>query len=179
MKTSLLFLTLVLATPTAYAQQTLPPLLPEPTNLEEFSARSGIVIEREFTRIGEFANLRVDVVKVTDLMAKVTAQGVRISGATGPDPSRDAAFVDADEIDMFIRAIRLMKTVAFSTTPDSFTDVAYRTRGGIAIGAFYANKRWNPYLRLDRYDPRTSVNIDQNEFESLRDLLTQAKERIK
>ncbi|MFL6374586.1 MAG: hypothetical protein ACJ73D_07980 [Pyrinomonadaceae bacterium] len=72
-----------------------------------------------------------------------------------------------------------MKTAAFSTTPDNFTDITYHTRGGLAIGAVYAAKKWNPYLRLDRYDPRTSLNIDQNEVETLRDLISQARERIK
>jgi hypothetical protein len=181
MKTLFVVLTIVLAVSSAHAQtQALAAPVLDLTNLEDFSSRSGTLIQREFTRVGEFSSpFRVDVVKVTDLMDKRSVQGVRISANVGAGSTRDSAFIDADEIDSLIRSIALMKSSAFSTTPDNFTDLAYRTRGGLALGALYANKRWNIYLRLDRFDPKSSVNIDQNDLETLRDLLTQAKERIK
>jgi len=180
MKTIFLLLGIAIAAASVHAQAVPLPLPAELTNLEEFSSRSGTLIQREFTRVGEFSSpFRVDVVRVTDLIAKTSIQGIRISANVGAGASREAAFLDADEIDTFIRAIVLMKSAGFSTTPDNFTDLAYRTRGGLALGAFYANKRWNIYIRTDRYDPKTSVNIDQNEIESLRDLLSQAKERIR
>ncbi|MFL6374585.1 MAG: hypothetical protein ACJ73D_07975 [Pyrinomonadaceae bacterium] len=73
----------------AASAQTSPPPLPELTNLEEFSSRSGTLIQREFTRIGDVAGLRVDVVKVTDLIGRVSAKGVRISANLGPTGRRD------------------------------------------------------------------------------------------
>jgi hypothetical protein len=179
MRAFFLCLALAIGATSASAQNVVPPL-PELTNLEEFSSRSGTLIQREFTRVGEFASpFRVDVVKVTDLMAKNSLFGVRISGNVGTGAVRDIAFLDADEIDHLIRAIDLLKSSAFSTTPDNFTDLVYRTRGGIAIGALYANKKWNAYLRLDRYDPQTSISIDQNDIETLRSLLLKARESIR
>jgi len=169
---------LVFASSLAHSQA-LPPPIPELTNVEEFSSRSGTLIQREFTRIGEFTGVRVDVVKVSDLIGKTSIQGVRISANAGASAARDTVFLDADELDTFLKATALMKAAAFSTTPDSFTDVTYRSRGGITIGAVYANKRWNPYLRLDRFDQKTSLSVDQSEIESLRDLIAHVKERMK
>ena len=179
MKTLVLAVTFAVAAVSANGQVPGIPL-PELTNLEEFSSRSGTLIQREFTRVGEFSNpYRVDVVKVTDLVSKQSIQGVRISANVGAGAARESAFLDSEELSNLISAIVLMKASISTTVPDTFTDLAFRSRGGIEVGAFYANRRWNIYVRIDRFDPKTSVNLDQNELDSLRDLLTQAKERIK
>ena len=178
MRSLLLSSMMLVATGLLHAQA-LPTPIPELTNVEEFSSRSGTLIQREFTRVGDFSGVRVDVVRVSDLIGKTSVQGVRISANVGANAGRDTVFLDADELDTFLKATALMRTAAFSTTPDSFTDVTYRTRGGITIGAVYANTRWNPYMRLDRFDAKSALNVDQNEIESLRDLIAQAKERIK
>ena len=116
--------------------------------------------------------------KITDLVAKTSLYGVRISGNVAQGSPRDAAFLDADEVDGFVRMIDRMRATAFATTPDNYTDLAYRTRGGISLGAVYANRRWTAALRLDRFDPRTAINLDANDIDSLRSLLVKAKESI-
>jgi len=176
MKTLFLSLALLFGASSAYAQAVQTPL-PDLTNLEEFSSHSGTLIQREMTRIGDFAGLRVDVVKATDLIAKTSIYGARVSRSVPQGPTRDAVFLDADEIDALMRAIEVLKASAFSTTPDNFTDLVYRTRGGFAIGAVYADRKWIGYLRLDRFDPRTSVTIEASDIESLHGLLAQVKER--
>lgn len=178
MKSLFLTFAIVIAGSAAQAQAVLPPL-PEITNLEDFSLRSGTLIQREFTRVGEFATpFRVDVVKVTDVLGKNSLYGVRISGNVAQGAPRDAAFLDADEVDGFVKVIDLMKAIAFSTTPDNFTDLAYRTRGGLSIGAIYANRRWSAAMRLDRFDPKTAISLDATDFETLRALLVKAKESL-
>ncbi|HEY2846782.1 MAG TPA: hypothetical protein VGI80_03130, partial [Pyrinomonadaceae bacterium] len=162
-----LFLFLSFALLTSYASAQIAPLpVPEMTNIEELSSRSGALVQREFSRVGEFATLRVDIVKVTDLsLTKASIFGVRISGNVAQGASRDSAFIDANEIDEFVKMIDLMRTTAFSTTPDNFTDLVYRSRGGISLGAIYANKRWSAAVRLDRFDPKTAVNVDATDID--------------
>jgi hypothetical protein len=57
-------------------------------------------------------------------------------------------------------------------------DLAYRTRGGLSIGAIYANRRWAAALRLDRFDPKTAISLDATDLENLRVLLVKAKESL-
>ena len=178
MKSFVLCLTLAFAASCANAQS-LPQPLPLTTDLEDFASRYGVVIQREFTRIGDFANLRVDVVKESDLLAKNSMHGVRISGNVGQGATRETAFIDADEMDGLLKAIDVLRTSAFSTTPENFTDIVYRTRGGLAIGAVYANRRWTAYLTLDRSDPRTSIGVEASDIDSLRGLLAKARDGMK
>jgi hypothetical protein len=175
-------LLLALAIATANAQTAPGPVpLKDQSSIEDFSASAGTVIQRELTRLGDVAGLQVDLVKASDLINKASFYGVRLSrnAPTGALREENTAFVDAEEIDRLTKAIDLIKTSAFTTAPDNFTDLAYRTRGGFAIGALYANRKWSAFLRLDRYEPKTAVYLDESQLDTLRAYLVKAKESIR
>ena len=174
-----LLLAIILSAISVAHSQVIPPVIDE-TNLEQFSSRPGTVIQRELTRLGDVGGLRVDLVKASDLMEKSSMTGIRIS-RFAPNGSREenTVFIDADEVGPLLHAIDVIKATAFATTPENFTDLVYRTRGGMALGALYANRRWIGFLRMDRFDPRNAMSIEESDFESLKTLLTKAREVIR
>jgi len=177
---AILFCAVLLLAATAMRSQVIPTPLVDETNLEQFTSRTGTVIQRELTRLGDVAGLRVDLVRASDLLEKSSMTGVRLSRFI-PTGSREenTVFIDADEVGPLMRAIDVMKGTAFASSPDNFTDLVYRTRGGFTLGALYANRRWTGFIRLDRFDPRTALYLEESDFETLKTLLAKAREATK
>jgi hypothetical protein len=152
----------------------------ELSNIEKFSAKSGTLIEKKFIDIGSVKSVKVRVLRLTDLVSNARVSGVRMeyehSGRLGSDTK--IAFLDPDEVDGLVKSIDVLKTKVFVSSPDSYTEVEFNSRGGFEAGGFFGKGKWSTFLRLERFDRDSFVFLSPEDFDVLRDLLQQAKAKF-
>jgi vacuolar-type H+-ATPase subunit D/Vma8 len=111
----------------------------EQSKLEAFSLRSGSLIEKQFTDVGEVKEVKVQVYILTDLISGVKISGLRLSKVVSDRYSSDSktAALDLDEIDGLIKSINALKTKVFPSVRTSYTEIVYKSRGGFMAGAYF------------------------------------------
>lgn len=153
----------------------------EQSKLEAFSARSGTVIERQFIDIGDVRGVKIQVYKVMDLVSKTNISGLRFEYTVRSSYSTDdkIAVLDSDEVDGLIKTIDMLKATVFPSTRDSYTEVEYRSRGGFEAGAYYSDKKWTAFLKLEKYDSKSIVTMRTEDLDALLIVLQLGKEKMK
>lgn len=153
----------------------------EQSKIEQFSSRSGSIIEKQFVRVGSNKGVDVEIYRVTDLVTKSTLSGVRLSYTAVSSYSSDekTAALDADEVDGLIKTIELLKSNVFTSARDSYTEIVFASRGGFSAGAFYSSGKWRAFMKLEKYDSRSSVFMEPQDFEKFLELFQQAKDKLK
>lgn len=176
MKPIFLLLMLMMSTP-AFSQLKEKQL----TQAEEFSLKTGTLIERQFIDIGKIKNMEVKVVTFKDINTGVRQSALRfevhISRGTY-SAAEKISTLDSDEATDLIKAIKSLQSSVFTTTRDLYTEVNFRSKGGFTAGAFYSKDRWTPYVQTDRYDDDTNIFLSLEDFSSLLALVETAKTKM-
>lgn len=171
-----LFVILLLIT-AAFTQDKVAPK--EQSKLEQFSARSGSLLEKRFVPVGTIKSVKVEVLVLTDLLTNSKISGVRFSYDTGERYSTEkTAFLDADEIDGLIKSIDYIKTKALPATPESYTEIVYSSRSGFTAGCYYSDSKWTAFMKLERFDTKSFVSLDIVALDQLAGLLKDAKTKL-
>lgn len=150
------------------------------SNFDKFTSRSGILFQRQYTDIGKVRGMDIKVLVVTDLLnTKAKSSCVRFEMETGLRVTRsEITTLDIDEVDGLIASLRYLKSTVFNTTPDRYTEITFRSRGGFEAGAFYARGSWTPYIYVSRYNKDSMFASSMQEFDLLLDHLLKAKPKL-
>ena len=62
-----------------------------------------------------------------------------------------------------------------SLEPIGETKVAYRSRGGVEIGCYWAKNKWDPYFKLGLADDYAYLDLREKDFLTLLTILEQSK----
>ncbi|MEQ1645450.1 MAG: hypothetical protein ABL959_18515 [Pyrinomonadaceae bacterium] len=163
------------------------------SKIEQFSTRSGGLIEKRFIDVGSIkisrvtqGQVKIQSLIVTDLVANSVLSGVRFEYVVSEMFPSDrkttkTAFLDADEVDGLIKSINFLKMNVFDTTKEDYTEVEYTSRAGFSAGAFFTlkEKKWSGFLKLAKYDSDSSVFMDPRDFDRVLELVQLAKEKLK
>lgn len=152
---------------------------PKRSKLEEFSSRSGQLIQRKFVDIGTFKGVKVRILTLTDVLSGKAVSGVRFEKASyiGSSSRTAICFLDQDEVDAAIKALRYIKNDVLSSTPETYTEYQFSSRSDFEVGCFSRDKNWTGYIRVSRYtDDFVSFNIA--EFDGLLKLIDEAKTKL-
>ena len=168
-------------TAVSFAQIAKPTPEKEQSKLEQFSAKSGGLFERRFEPVGTVKGVKVEILSIADLISGLKIMGLRFEyyayASYGGDTK--TAFLDADEVDGLIKSITMLQSTVFPSTRDVYTEVTYTSRGGFSAGAYYANKQWTAFVKLEKYDSRSQVTMKPEDFGELLTFLQQAKAKLK
>lgn len=153
----------------------------EQSNAEKFSSKSGTLIKKEFVEIGKVKDCEIDVIIYTDLISNTSQKAVRFEyESIGKySTSTKSAILDADEIDALVTSIKLMQSKVFNTSPENYTEVSFKSRGGFEAGCFWSKGAWSTYLKLEKFDSDSYVWLKQENFGELLSLLETAKLKLK
>lgn len=187
MKTAFPFLLLLLAGSSIFGQVAQPD---KPVSkIEQFSARSGVLIEKRIVDAGSLdidrvTHVKIQTIIVTDLIANSVLSGVRFEYSVAEMfPSNrkttKTAVLDADEVDGLISSINFLRTNVFNTTKEDYTEVIYSSRGGFSAGAYFSGKKWTAFLKLEKFDAESFVFIQPKDFDRVLELVQLAKEKLK
>jgi len=151
----------------------------EQSNIEKFSAKSGTLIEKQFVDVGRVKAIKVQLLVITDMIANAKISGVRMEYESSGRDSSDTklAFLDQDEVDGLIQAINILKSKVLNTTKNNYTEIVFRSRSGFEAGAYFADGKWKTFVKLERFDKDSYVFLQPEDFDTLADLLQQAKQK--
>src|SRR5229473_4307162 len=124
----------------APGQQTKEPL-PPATKLEEFSAKTGIVVIRGFSTIGEVRGMGSVTVTAREFRdasnPKLRQTGLTVEVKESGRLERESiSFVDYDEIDSLLRGIDYISKIERNVTSLKDFEAEYKTKGDFGITTF-------------------------------------------
>jgi hypothetical protein len=152
----------------------------EISNAEKFTDKSGTLIQKEFSDIGDLKKCKIQIARFTDLISNQKASAVRIEYNYISSYSSDTkvALLDADEIDGLVKSLTLIQEKVLPNVATNYTEVSYRSRSGFEAGCFSKKESWSIYMKLERFDSNSYVFLDKNDLPKLIELLEQSKSKL-
>lgn len=100
------------------------------SKLENFSSRSGILLEKKFVDIGKLGAVQIQTMTVTDIQSKQTTSGIRFEKLVGSGYTTRTvtAFIDADEVDGLLKSLKYFKNEIFPSTRNNYTEYIFDSR---------------------------------------------------
>ncbi len=177
-KLTTLFLAILIACVT-FGQETKEKQL---SNADQFSAKAGTLIEKQFIDIGIVKGVEVKVLKLKDLNDGTMRTALRLEYEYKSSYTSDTkiASLDSDEIDGLIKSINNLQANVFTSTRETYTEVTFKSRTGFEAGAYYDidKGKWTAYIQLEKYDSKSSVFMNTEDFVTLLSLIEKAKSKM-
>lgn len=148
---------------------------------DEFSSRSGTLIEKQFIEVGKLKLIQFKVLKVRDIITGTSVSALRLEyeykSSFGSTSDTKMASLDADEIDGLVKSIKALQSNIFSSSPKNYTEVTFRSRTGFEAGAYYTvdKNKWSGYLQLERFDRNSFVFFTTEDYTEMLALIEKAK----
>jgi len=152
----------------------------EISNVEKFSLKSGVLIQKEFVDIGSVKGCKIQIANFTDLISGEKTNGVKFEYEASSSYTSDTklALLDSDELDGLIKSITIIQEKILPNLPENYTEVSYKSRGGFEAGCYKSRKDWSAYLKLEKYDGKSYVFMNKEDLGQLMSLLRSAKEKL-
>ncbi|WP_312994696.1 hypothetical protein [Chryseobacterium flavum] len=179
MKKKFISLSLIIISLTAFSQDLKKDL--ETTKSEKFSQRSGTLLQKDFIDIGNIGGTEIKILKIKDLNNNDSNSSVRFekqSYGTYSDTYINA--IDKDEVDGLIISIKNLIDNVLKTTPTTYTEVSYSSRGGFSLGSYFEVKKskWTNFLKIEKHTSKSMGTLSESDLQSLLSLLEQAKSKL-
>ena len=153
----------------------------EKSNTELFNEKSGKLIQREFINVGVLKKMRIMIFALKDLIDNSSSSALRLEYDSYSSLGSDTkiAILDKDEVDGLIKSLRIIQEKIFPTSPENYTEVTFKSRGGFEAGCFQdAKKKWSVYLKLERFDGKSTVYMESSDMTELISLIEQVKLKL-
>jgi hypothetical protein len=174
----LILMTMLLTSTICYAQTKEREL----SNGEKFTSKVGVLMQKENTDIGTLKGCKMMVVHYTNLMDGSASSSLKFEYDVATSYSSDTkiGLLDPDEVDGLIKTITLLQEKVFPVVPVKYTEISFHSRGGFEAGCFSNNKKntWETYLKIERFDGKSYVFLDKDDFVKLMELLVTAKAQL-
>ncbi|RZK73821.1 MAG: hypothetical protein EOO85_16530 [Pedobacter sp.] len=157
------------------------PIPPTPlTEADQFSRRSGTLMEKQVYEIGKVKRFHVSVNKYKDLSTGEYLGAIRIGYQNFGVNSSRSAILDSNEVDGFLKSLKLLKA-QLSTKRSTYTEIKYKSRAYFEAGGFFDDKRqtWKLYMQLFTYDALSFTLIPQDELDGFIEIIEQSVIELK
>jgi len=151
------------------------------TKLEEFSARTGVVIIRGFQTLGKIDGLystsvEVDAKEFVNVSTNKRQHGITIKvvDKSGRYEKSNTSFIDYDEIDSLISGIDYIAKVNKSATNFSNFQADYSTKGSLKVSTFSSSGKILAAIKSGR----SSSYFNMESLKEIRELIAKAKNTI-
>ena len=151
------------------------------SNAEQFSLKSGALIQREFTDVGSLKGAKFLVLTISDLLSgnKTKALKIETTIQKSYGSTEKSAVLDADEVEGFLKSLRMIEEKILPSTAAQYTEVEYKSRGGFKGGCFSDDKKgWSVFLKLDKYDSDSYIFLKKEDLPSIIKLFEDAKSKM-
>lgn len=147
----------------------------------EFLSRYGSFYKKEFFNLQTIGKsidrIEFQVLIITDMKTNSKMGCLRLEKYFGDDSY--IGTLDQDELDACIQCIEKIQADIINNNPDTYTEVEYKTRDGVSIGAFWSNEsKWEIYIQTKKYSSRSMTFVNAESIPKIIDNLKKAKEMI-
>jgi hypothetical protein len=152
------------------------------TESEIFMNKPNAIIEKKMITVGtlsvKYGMVKEDM-EVNTLILKDTDTGeMRQCMVFDVLDKGKYTIIEADELDGFLKMLNIMSDKYLTTTPSSFTELVFNTRGGTEAGCFYDEDKWVIFMRLEKDDSQSTVEMTPVAMEELKGYVARVKEVI-
>ena len=140
---------------------------------ERFSDSAGVLVQKEYIRVGNILDCVVQVVHYTDMVNGARLSALRLSNAQGR-----VAILDEDEINALAISMKIIKDKVLDSEPAHYTEAIYKSRCGFEAGSYFVRGVWKSYLKLRGRDEAAYTYMKKGDFDVFLRILENAKERI-
>jgi len=183
-KAATLFAAFALSTPFAFAQNLSDTVPKAETKIEQFSAKTGVVIIKGFEEIGSLQGLYSTSVNIESKEFSNVSDGTKQYGITiqafkenGKYDKKHTSFIDYDEIDSLIQGIEYIGKVKPDATKFKDFQADYSTRGNLKISTFNSSDRLMAAVSSGRVGA-VAAYFNLQDLDKLKSLIIKAKEKI-
>lgn len=146
---------------------------------EIFSTKSGTIIKKQYEDIGKYNRIKLQVVKFTDMISRVSVKALLFEEVSGlSNSAAHSVTLDVDEVDGLIKSIKIMNNEVLDVKPKNYTEVTFYSRSGLKAGCFLYRDKWNIYIQLDKRDFQSTVRFKRSGIVQLLELLEIAKKQL-
>ncbi|AZA86316.1 hypothetical protein EG349_05695 [Chryseobacterium shandongense] len=153
----------------------------ETTKSEKFSQRSGTLLQKDFIDLGNIAGTEVKLLKIKDLNNNESNSSVRFEKeGSGTYSDTYISAIDKDEVDGLIISIKNLIDNVLKTTPTTYTEVTYSSRGGFCLGSYFEERKskWTSFLKVEKHSNKSMGILSESDLQNLLILLEQAKTKM-
>lgn len=179
MKKTLLFLSVLILSISSLAQtnQEIPS---SKSTAVEFLNCHGSLIIKEYYNLPKVKGVECQVLILTDIVNGNKLGCLRLTTHYSSGYSSDSYIgtLDYDELDACIKSLQYIKETLLPSTPLIYTEVEYKTKDGVEIGAYFSKDKWKAYVYTKDYISRSAEFLDTANIDSFIAIMNQAKNLI-
>lgn len=148
----------------------------ELSKTEQFSLKTGTLIEKRFIDIGSInkAEIQVMIVKNLESGDSIVALRMEYNFVSNYSSDTKIAVLDSDEIEGLINSLKLIQEKVLPSAVSNYTEIIYRSRSGFEAGCYWNKNSWSPYLKLEKFDRNSYVYMKSSDIPMLIALITNA-----
>lgn len=162
------------------------------TKIEEMSLRQGVVLKKEFNKLGSVNGIDVELLTVSEVNSnQATAlRGIRFSvmsrigsGLSSSTFERHS-YIDAEEINGLITFVEFVRQL--NTAPSFYTEYVYTTKGDFKAVAYTdtnwsgkLNGEWKLIVYGDKYYSNSGITLSKKQIEEFYNILIKARDLLK
>lgn len=166
--------------PQGMAQNAEPPVVRD-NFIERQLKMPGTILRKEISDIGEIKNLKLQLVKLTNLLnneqqflyMRFVYQYKDINS-----PEVKCTYTEMSGIDELTRDFNNLQAQLFSKTSTGYSEASFRTRDGIEAGCYWSKGGWAIYMKVSASDNESYILLEKEDFNKLMSLLDLAKSKL-
>ncbi len=147
-----------------------------------FLTKEGTFLKKDFYDLKNVKGVEFQVLVMTDVNNNKKIACLRLITKHKSSYTSDTYIgtLDSDEIDECINALNHILNVLMPTIPDTYTEVSYKTKDGVEIGAYCDEEKnkWTVFVKTKSYTPRSTEWFGADNLPNLITRLTEAKDMI-
>ena len=129
-----------------------------------FEKSIGSLIRKDFYNLPKVSDVENNVLILTDILTGTKIGCLRME--TKPFSSSNETYVgtlDFEELDAAIKSLSYIKETILPTTPDVYTEIAFKSKDGVQLGTYFNEKtqKWVVFIWLRKWaDFLVEVNAE-------------------
>ena len=146
-----------------------------------FEKSIGSLIRKDFYNLPKVSGVENNVLILTDILTGTKIGCLRME--TKPFSSSNETYVgtlDFEELDAAIKSLSYIKETILPTTPDVYTEIAFKSKDGVQLGTYFneKTKKWVVFIYTKSYTSRSATYCDETELSEMIEIMKTAKNKI-
>lgn len=150
----------------------------------ELLSKDGVLFKKEFHKIGAVGGVSFENIIITDVSTGHKTGALRLETnyyISSGNVDTYIGTLDSDEIEACLKSLKYIKSDVLPTNPTNYSEVEYKSRDGITLGAFYDDDKqtWKIWVRTKSYTNRSQKFLKADQLEMLILYFNKANEDLK
>lgn len=148
----------------------------------EFLKSNETLIIKEFYDLPKVESVECQVLIIKDVVSNRDMGCLRLETKYYSSYSKSTdsyiGTLDFEEMDACIKSLNYIKNDLLPSVPTTYTEVEYKTRDNLKLGAYYGENGWKAFIYTQGHTSRSAEFLNSTSIDSLISVLNEAKQMI-